>query len=91
MSLYFSGNTYNCSDAGINTSMSVGASGGFSGTYDAVNHASGSQDSISFENIEYFDITGTFVSDYILTADNDDIVDGFGGNDTMMAKLATTV
>ncbi|MBD2491991.1 calcium-binding protein, partial [Aulosira sp. FACHB-615] len=79
----YSSNTYSGSSSGILSSISSNGTGGFNGYYQALNGSN--YDSVSFSNIEQFQITGTAANDNIRTGDGNDTIVGGAGNDTINA------
>ena len=68
---------------GINSGISSNGSGGFDGYFQAYNGSG--YDTVSFSNIERFNVTGTSYDDTIYTGDGNDTINAGIGNDTIYA------
>ncbi|MBR8831845.1 MAG: hypothetical protein N5P05_002172 [Chroococcopsis gigantea SAG 12.99] len=84
--LDYSSNTYagNATyTAGITSSLSYPGLGAWNGSFSAFKNTSGGSDSVSFNNIEQFQITGTGFNDSIGGGSNSDTIRGGAGRDTL--------
>ncbi|WP_159294920.1 beta strand repeat-containing protein, partial [Microcystis aeruginosa] len=84
----YSSNTYagtTTFPAGISSSI-FESGGAWSGSFSAYTNNSGNSDSVSFSNIERFQITGTNANDTITTGGGNDIITGVNPNSSTPGK-----
>ncbi|MCZ8026463.1 MAG: hypothetical protein O9332_13880, partial [Microcystis sp. LE19-10.1B] len=84
----YSSNTYagtTTFPAGIGSSI-FESGGAWSGSFSAYTNSSGNSDSVSFSNIERFQITGTNANDTITTGGGNDIITGVNPNSSTPGK-----
>ncbi|MCZ8243753.1 MAG: hypothetical protein O9323_18840, partial [Microcystis sp. LE19-131.1A] len=84
----YSSNTYagtTTFPAGISSSI-FESGGAWSGSFSAYTNSSGNSDSVSFSNIERFQITGTNANDTITTGGGNDIITGVNPNSSTPGK-----
>ncbi|MBD1866887.1 hypothetical protein H6F95_06145 [Cyanobacteria bacterium FACHB-471] len=80
----YSSNPYTGASPAAGMSGGAYSSGaGFSGSFSAYRDVNSNTDSVSFSNIERFQITGTVANDTIITGDGNDTINGGGGDDTL--------